>query len=69
MSQTRDKKFPCYINEEHIHEIDDYVNIQKRAGKKGATGKPMNRTDYIRDALEVYAKKIGLKTSPIKKQE
>lgn len=68
MPQKKDKKFPCYVSEDHIHEIDDHVNAQKRAGKKGESGKPVNRNDYIRDALASYGKVTGLKTSPYTKK-
>ena len=63
-NETKDKKFPCYINERHIHEIDDVVSKKKRAGERGNSGKPYNRNDYIREALKIHAEKTGLKTEP-----
>ena len=68
MSQQNDTpkefRFPCYVNEEHVYEMDDYVHKQRQLGRKGHLGRPYNRNDYIIEALEEYAKITGLKTSP-----
>ena len=56
-----------YFNPEHIHEIDDYVNEQKKQGIKNPEGRQFSRNDYFLDAAEAYAQKIGLTTSPRKK--
>ena len=61
---TKDFRFPLYVNEDHVQEIDDYVHKQKQIGRKGHLGRPYNRNDYILEALEHYAKTSGLKTSP-----
>ena len=63
-SPSKEFRFPMYIHEDHVHEIDDYVHKQKQLGRKGKAGRPYNRTDYIREALEYYGKEMGLKTSP-----
>ncbi len=56
-----------YFNPEHIHEIDDYVNEQKKQGIKNADGRIYSRNDYFIEAAEAYANKVGLTTSPRKK--
>ena len=61
---NKEFRFPMYVNEDHVQEIDNYVHTQKQLGRKGKAGRPYNRTDYIREALEYHGKNVGLKTSP-----
>lgn len=67
LQQDDIKVIHLYFNLEHIHEIDDYVNEQKKKGVRNAEGRIYSRNDYFIEAAESYALKIGLSTSPRKK--
>ena len=64
MTDKAPKVVHTYFNPEHISEIDNYVNEQKKLGKKNADGRAYSRNDYFVEAMTDYAKKLGLRTAP-----
>ena len=55
------------INKEHVSEIYDYIHKEKNQhDRRNEYGRPYSRNDYVIEALDYYAKKIGLHTSPHK---
>ena len=55
------------INKEHVSEIDDYIHQEKnKHDRRNEYGRPYSRNDYVIEALDFYANKIGLHTSPHK---
>ena len=68
MTDKAPKIVHTYFNPEHISEIDDYVNEQKKLGRKNSEGRAYSRNDYFVEAMADYAKKLGLRTTPKNKK-
>ena len=47
MTDKAPKIVHTYFNPEHISEIDDYVNEQKKLGRKNSEGRAYSRNDYF----------------------
>ncbi len=59
--KNTDKIVHLYFNKDFVNEVDMYI-LTNKADEKNPSGRKYSRNDFMIEAADAYAEKLGLKT-------